>query len=124
MWYKTRVTQFYEISNNAHDYFDNVDLPEELYFFSSTLTHTHLEIVQEPRLPIVSPSLRQNLDASVGDEQRLLELRRPETVLGDGRPVVRPLQILPRSLADHRLDGEDVAGLHHADGVVLCKEGR
>ena len=48
------------------------------------------------------------LEAVVGDEDRVLELRRALAIGSDGRPVVVPHAEVPRPDADHRLDGERV----------------
>ena len=41
------------------------------------------------------------------------------SVGGHSSPVVRPSLVGPDPLGYHGLDGECVAGLHHADGLVF-----
>mmetsp|Transcript_20646 Transcript_20646/g.62820 ORF Transcript_20646/g.62820 Transcript_20646/m.62820 type:complete len:250 (-) Transcript_20646:1121-1870(-) len=61
----------------------------------------------------------QDLDARLGDEQRVLELRAAGAVPRHRRPVVRPGAVLPAAQVDHGLDGEDVPLLHGPLGLVL-----
>ena len=49
---------------------------------------------------------REHLVTVVGDEQRVLELRRALAVGGDGGPVVVPDLVVHRAERDHRLDRE------------------
>ncbi|MEY4361526.1 MAG: hypothetical protein RL391_832, partial [Actinomycetota bacterium] len=58
----------------------------------------------------------EDVDTGVGHENRVLELGGSLAVGGDGGPVVVPHLVLPGTKRDHRLDGEDHAGLH--DHVV------
>lgn len=81
---------------------------------------TLLELVHEVGLAVGIPPQGEDVAAGFRDQQRLFELGREEAVGGDGGPVVRPGHVPPRSLRNHRLDGEAVARFHHADGVVFC----
>ena len=49
----------------------------------------------------------------------MLELRGLLAVRGDGGPLVGPGAVAPDAEVDHGLDGEDVARLHDARGLVL-----
>src|SRR5690349_18587462 len=53
-----------------------------------------------------SLGVRQHLGAIVGDEQGVLELRGPATVLGDDGPAVVPHVVVGGAEVEHRLDGE------------------
>lgn len=64
-------------------------------------------------------SFGQHLAAGVGNQQRLLELRRPEAVLCNCRPIVRPLGVTPSSLRYHRFDGERLSSFHHSHSLVF-----
>src|SRR5882757_8974953 len=57
----------------------------------------------------------QDVDAVVGDHQRVLELRRPLLVPGGDGPAVVPDLVVERAEVDHRLDGERHARLD--DGI-------
>eukprot|EP00597_Dinobryon_sp_UTEXLB2267_P019497 CAMPEP_0201110480 /NCGR_PEP_ID=MMETSP0812-20130820/70555_1 /ASSEMBLY_ACC=CAM_ASM_000668 /TAXON_ID=98059 /ORGANISM="Dinobryon sp., Strain UTEXLB2267" /LENGTH=246 /DNA_ID=CAMNT_0047372931 /DNA_START=45 /DNA_END=786 /DNA_ORIENTATION=- len=61
----------------------------------------------------------QFLHTRVGDEQRVLELRGRQSVLGDGGPLVGPGEHLVGAQADHGLDGEGVACGHDPGAVVV-----
>jgi hypothetical protein len=67
----------------------------------------------------VRQSSSENLNALLGDKQRVLELRRPAAVRGDTRPVVGPRLVLVGAESNHGLDGEAHARLRLADSLVL-----
>ena len=46
----------------------------------------------------------------------------PRTYHGGGTPAVRPGDILPSAFRDHGFNSEGVSGLHHPNGLVLCRE--
>src|SRR3954470_8297533 len=56
-------------------------------------------------------ALCKNLAAGFGDADRMLELRRERAVAGDGCPAVVEQLYVGAADVDHRLDGEDHAGL-------------
>mmetsp|Transcript_23798 Transcript_23798/g.81332 ORF Transcript_23798/g.81332 Transcript_23798/m.81332 type:complete len:306 (+) Transcript_23798:95-1012(+) len=61
----------------------------------------------------------EDLAAVFGHQKGMFELCRPLPVRGHGRPLVGPRLVVPDAHVDHGLDGEDVAGLHDAGGLVL-----
>ena len=46
----------------------------------------------------------------------------PRTYHGGGTPAVWPGDILPSAFRDHGLNSEGVSGLHHSNGLVLCRQ--
>ena len=46
----------------------------------------------------------------------------PCTYHGGGTPAVRPGDILPSAFRDNGLNSEGVSGLHHSNGLVLCRQ--
>ena len=57
--------------------------------------------------------------SSFGDENGVLKLSRPLPVCCDGRPIVRPRDILVDSSVDHWLYGENVACFHETWSLVV-----
>lgn len=78
-----------------------------------------LHLVHEPWLTIVGATLGQNFTSSLGTQQRLFELGRPEAIFGNGGPIVWPLFIAPVALGYHRFNGEHMTGLHHANSIIF-----
>ena len=46
----------------------------------------------------------------------------PLTYHGGGSPAVWPGDVLPGAFRDHGLNSEGVSGLHHPNGLVLCRQ--
>ena len=68
-----------------------------------------------PRMRAVEPfgRERENLDAALGDPDRVLELRRQRAVARHRGPAVGEHLHVRAAEIDHRLDGEEHAGLEH-----------
>ena len=62
---------------------------------------------------------RQNITASLRDDELVFELGAPFSVFRHTGPSVRPGLIFVGSLVDHGLDGEHVADLHDANGFIV-----
>src|SRR5205085_3007236 len=67
----------------------------------------------DQRLLAVALRQRKNLDAVLGDADRMLELRRQRTVARHRGPAVGQDFYMRLAEIDHRLDGEEHAGLQH-----------
>lgn len=78
-----------------------------------------LQLFHKVRDATVLLAFGENLIASVGHQKGLLKLSRSFAIGSDCRPFVRPRDVAPRALRDHRLDRERVPGLHDAHGLVL-----
>ena len=79
------------------------------------------ELIDKPGSAAFGRSLSENVDAVVGDDHRLLELRRALAVDCHRRPLVRPVCVLPAARIDHGLDCEAMIFRHYARRAVLCK---
>ena len=49
-------------------------------------------------------------------------IHHPRTYHSEGTPAVRQGDILPSAFRDHGLNSEGVPGLHHPNGLVLCRQ--
>ena len=98
------------------------------YSTSSRPFTSPLSLLPEKRRRGWQPA-SEHLDARLGDEHRVLELRARLSVARHRRPAVGPVRVLPRAHVDHRLDGEAVANLRNSfDGgsntsLQVCQSG-
>ena len=76
-----------------------------------------------PPLPnLLHPPLplpRQRHAPPLRDNQRMLKLRSPPSILCSGRPIVLPSDVLVSTLAYHRFNRENVTDLHNPRRLLI-----
>lgn len=65
-------------------------------------------------------SASKAFSAGLRDEDDVLELRRESSICSRDGPIIRPRQVSPMTMINHWLNGEDVAGLHDSNGLVVA----